>query len=167
MGAVREIERHRRQLNSAFDRVSGLALMTNREELESDYARYLCVLISGFAERSVVELILAYSEGKAATPLRSYLSASLQRQTNLDKEKLCRLVGSLDAQWGTRIEEFVKDERQAALNSIVGLRNNIAHGGTASPSLRQIQKYWTSIQEIIGELEAIFLDPKLQRRRVR
>src|SRR5688500_17552874 len=120
MGAVREVERHRRQLESTFGRVRALKDLPNHEELEADYARYLCVLIFGFVERSVAELIVTYADGKAPRPLRSYVQNSLAKLTNVDKRRLCTVIGSLDAAWGTAIDTFVDDERKASLNSIVG-----------------------------------------------
>lgn len=164
MRTVREVERHRRQLNAAFTRVTGLADLPNREEIEADYARYLCVMVSGFAERAIAELILQYSTGKAPKPLLSYVANTLQRQTNLDKERLCRLIGSLDAGWGKRLEGFVTDRRQAALNSVVGLRHNIAHGGAGTVTLGQMRSYWMAVQEIVDEVEAILAPPPRQRR---
>jgi len=51
------------------------------------------------------------------------------------------------------------DEYEAALNSVVALRNDISHGGSAAPSFGSIEKYYKRIDEIVEKLEDR-LDPK-------
>lgn len=155
--AVREIEFRKRKLAAVFARAKLFDGSGDPLERQADYARHLCVLLSGFVERSVADIVLAYAQDKTAAPLRSFLEASLRRLTNVDKDRLLRVVGSLDAAWRGELERFVVDERQAALNSIVGLRNDIAHGGGASISLRQVERYWVVLQEVIDKLEEILM----------
>lgn len=155
--AVREIEFRKRKLAAVFARAKLLRGPGDPSEQQADDARDLCVLLSGFVERSVAEIVLAYAQDKTAAPLRSFLEASLRRLTNVDKERLLAVVGSLDAGWRGELEQFVVDERQAALNSIAGLRNDIAHGGGASISLRQVERYWVALQEVIDKLEEILM----------
>lgn len=157
MGTVREVELRKRRLTAAFERATQLAELTDPSELQADYARHLCVLVSGFVERSVAEIILAYAQDKTAAPLRSFLDVSLKRLSNVDDERLLRIVGSLDAGWGSQLEKYLVDERKAALNSIVGLRNDIAHGGGASVSLTRVKQYWVAVQEVIEKVEEILL----------
>jgi len=164
VGAVREVELRRRRIAAVFERAQRVGGAGDPTEFQADYARYLCVLISGFVERALAEIILAYAQTKAAQPLRAYLEATLRRLANVDKERLLMLIGSLDARWREELELFVVDQRQAALNSVVGLRNDIAHGGGGSLSLGQVSKYWVSIQEIVDKVEELILtEPKMRR----
>jgi hypothetical protein len=155
--SVPQVEYHRRRLVAAFARAQELTGNQALEELQADYARHLCVLVSGFIERSVAEIILAYAQGKAPAPVRSFLESSLKRLTNVDKDRLLNIVGSLDAGWRVELEGYVVDERQAAVNSIVGLRNDIAHGGGGSISLIQVEKYWIVVQDVIDKVEGLIL----------
>mgnify|MGYP001620158171 CR=1 FL=1 len=157
MSAVREIELRKRKLTAAFKRAEQLNALPEPAELRADYARHLCVLVSGYVERSVAEILLEYARHTTAAPLRSYLDVSLKRLRNVDSERLLNTIGSLDAGWRSELAAFVVDERQAALNSIVGLRNDIAHGGGTSVSLAQVEKYWTSVQEVIDKVEELVL----------
>jgi hypothetical protein len=157
MRTVREVELRRRRLAAAFERANQIGGFQGLSEVQSDYARHLCVLVSGFVERAVAEIILSYAQGKTSAPLRSFLEVALRRLASLDKEKLLNVVGSLDAGWRAQLDAYVVDERQAALNSIVGLRNDIAHGGTAAISLAQVQKYWVAVQEIVDKVEDLVL----------
>lgn len=161
MIAVREVEHRKRRLTAVFARAAAAGSGPASEELQSDYARHLLVLVSGFVEKAVAEIIVQYARDKAAAPLRTYVESSLRRLTNVDKERLLKVVGSLDANWSAEMDKFVIDERQAAINSVVGLRNDIAHGGGSSISLRQVEKYWAAVQEIVDKLADIMLsDPR-------
>jgi len=116
----------------------------------------------------VAELIVAYAEDKAARPIKSYLDATLSRVNNLDKDRLLRVIGALDASWADSLDSFIDDKRQAALNSIVGLRNDIAHGGGGSLSLRGVEQYWLSVQEIVDHVEQLlFPTPPVFRTRAK
>ena len=160
---VREVDLRKRRLSATFGRADQLSSLPDPSPLEADYARHLCVLISGYVERSLAEIILAYATGKTPAPLHSYLESSLRRLTNVDKERLLAVVGSLDAGWRAELDAFVIDERLAALNSIVGLKNDIAHGGGASVSLDQVKKYWAAIQEVIDKVEHLVCAPPRSR----
>ncbi len=50
-----EVDRQRQQLDTTFSRASGLDADA---ELLSDFARYLCVLVSGFVEQATIELLI-------------------------------------------------------------------------------------------------------------
>ena len=156
MSAIREVELRRRRIDAVFSRAVSLAEHSDAAQLQADFARHLCVLVSGFVERSVVDLVLAYADDKTARQVLSLLDASLRRVSNLDTERVLQVVGSLDAGWRQRLEAFITDQHRQALNSVVGLRNDIAHGGGGSLSLGQVQRYWVSVQEVIEEVERIF-----------
>jgi hypothetical protein len=114
------------------------------------------VLLSGYVEKSIADLGMEYTRGKAAAPIRSYMETSLSRLMNVDKERLLQVIGSFDDSWRQKVDDYVVDERQAALNSVVGLRNNIAHGGGGTVSLGQIERYWIPIREIVDFVESLF-----------
>jgi RiboL-PSP-HEPN len=150
-----EIESRRTRLNAAFARASASA---PEPELQADLARHLCILVSGFFEKALVELLVTYARGAGSPALRSHVQVTLERLTNVNKKRLLDTVGGFDAGWRAEYDSFISDEREAALNSVVALRNNIAHGGGASITLARITSYWNAIQEIIDHLENKF-DP--------
>lgn len=157
MRAVRDVESRRRRITAVLDRAEKVGELAGGDEVQADYARHLCVLMSGFVERSVAEIIQEYAKDKTAGPLRAFIEAQLKRLRNVDKDRLLVVVGSLDLGWRAQLEAFVVDERQAALNSVVGLKNDIAHGGGTGVSLLQVTKYWSAIQEVVDKLEGVLL----------
>ncbi len=151
-----EVERQRARLNATFARAA--AGGGGDPELQADLARYLCVLVSGFFEKAFVELLVTYARGAGSPALRGHVQVTLERLTNVNKKRLLDTVGGFDAGWRTEYDGFISDAREAALNSVVALRNDIAHGGGAGITLARIRDYWAAIQEIVEHLENKF-DP--------
>jgi len=146
------VEKQRQRLADKFVLVALLKNLKDPAELEAEYARYLCVLACGFLEKAVAEIIVGYASSRTARPVLSFIESSVRRLGNLDKERLLSVVGSLDAGWRTELDAFIVDEKKEALNSVVGLRHNIAHGGDGRISLGQVQKYWVQIQAIVEKV---------------
>lgn len=113
--------------------------------------------MSGWFEKSVAELLLNFSR-RSPKPVVTYVENSLRWLTNVRKDRLLDTLGAFDARWRDEFDEFVVDEYEAALNSVVALRNDIAHGGPASISFATINEYYLRIDEIVERL-AERLDP--------
>ena len=110
--------------------------------------------MSGFVEKSVTELLVAFAGREGSPVLQGYVEKSLRRRSaNVNKERLLQLLGAFDADWRTEYDAFVTDEREAALNSVVTLRNGIAHGEFSTLSLGRMREYWRSIEKIIDHLK--------------
>jgi hypothetical protein len=142
-----EVRRLQRKLDAAFDR----ARQVTDDEVRSDLARHLCILVSGWFEKSVAELLLNFSRS-SPKPVVTYVENSLRWLTNVRKDRLLDTLGAFDARWRDEFDRFVVDEYEAALNSVVALRNDIAHGGAASISFATISAYYGRIEEIVDRL---------------
>src|SRR4051812_16438465 len=116
-----EVERLKRKLNLTFKRIDNLEDL----ELKADFARYLCILVAGYVENAVYELVLAYCRRTASPAVRSYVQVQLERLTNVNSERLLQLIGSFDQRWRDDLEAFILEERSAALNSLIALRHDI------------------------------------------
>ena len=116
------------------------------------------MLVSGFVEKSVATLLVVFARRVGSPALQNYVENNLRRLTNVNKEKLLQLLGSFDSDWRTEYDAFIIDEREAALHSVITLRNQIAHGEFTSLSLVRMMEYWEGIQKIINHLEDT-LDP--------
>lgn len=151
-----EVGRLRRQLDEVFSRINSID--ESQLELRSDLARYLCVLVSGYIEKSIRELAHHLSRRTASPSVASYVGTQLGFFQNAKSESILKLVGSFDPTWRQQLELNFSDELQA-VNSVVGNRHQIAHGGTASVSYAWIKEYYDRVQVLVEELEEMF-DPR-------
>ena len=149
-----EVKRLQKRLDLAFER----ARHVQDDEVRSDLARHLCILVSGWFEKSLVELLLQFARRSSPQQVVSYLESELRWLMNVKSDRLLATLGKFDAKWRMLFEEVVIDDREAALNSVVALRNDIAHGGSASISFASINQYYLKIAEVVDELSDV-LDP--------
>jgi hypothetical protein len=148
-----EVIRLRSRLRDAFGRAK--RLQTIDAEIQSDLARYLCVLVSGFVETTVAELAIEHCRNRSATSVHNYASGQLDRLQNLKSQKLVQVIGSFDRAWSTELTRFMDGARKDALDSVIDLRNKIAHGESVSLSLGRITEYHEKIDEVIVFIEKL------------
>jgi len=149
-----EVHRLKTRLDSTFSRIPS---SSEDAELQSDFARYLCVLVSGFFENAIVSLLLDLAQRRSGPEIASFVERELERWTNPNVEKICTLLGSFSRNWRNDAEAFLIDERKESINSLVALRHKIAHGESVGTTLSQVRSYYKVIVEVI-EFIADLLD---------
>ena len=149
--SAQRVHASRTRLDSTFERVA--AIPVDQIELRSDCSRYLCVLVSGFLETSVIALVVGYAQEKAQPRVARLAERKLSKTTNLNGEKLSQFIGHLDPDWETELRKYLADERKAALDSLVNLRHQVAHGSQPGVSLATVKEYYKAIGEIVEYLQ--------------
>lgn len=151
-----EVFRLRQRLDRKFERIDRFA--DSDIELQSDFARYLCILVSGFMEKAIQELAMECCRRMASGAARSFAIAQLDRSRNPSVEALLVFVGSFSPEWRDRMDRFLTEERRDAIGSIVGLRNDAAHGGSAGITYARVREYYARVRETVDFLVEMF-DP--------
>jgi hypothetical protein len=151
-----EVARLKQRLDETFKRVDKIPL--EQIELRSDFAKYLCVLVSGYVESAAVEMLDSFTAQSASPRVQRYVAMQLEWFMNPKRERLLQLLGSFDTAWRSSLEQVIVDDREAALSSVVTLRNKIAHGESVSLSYVQISAYYEQVQEVVTALVDL-IDP--------
>lgn len=149
-----EVKRRRDRLRNTFDQVSGVQLDS---ELVSHYSRYLTVLISGYAEQGIKELVRQYVRNHSDDRTQRYVGKQLDKLRNVDKEKLRQLLHSLEVAWWDQLQVDVPDELEA-LDSVATIRNNVSHGGDSGITIGTAEQYFAQVDAVLHTLCDI-LDP--------
>lgn len=121
-------------------------------EVQADYAKYLCVLVSGFFENAIVALALDFVEKRSAPEVTSYVARNLDHWTNPNTEKITTLVGAFSSDWRDDLIAYLVDERKESINSLVALRHKIAHGESVGTTLSQVKAHYRTILEVVDHL---------------
>ena len=150
-----EVDRLRRRLDATFGRAP---LPSADIELQADFARYLCILVSGFLENALIALLLDVAERRSAPEVALFVERQLDYWTSPNAEKITQLLGDFSPDWRKASESFLIDERKATVNSLVALRHKIAHGESVGTSLSQVRGYYATALEVI-EFVAALVDP--------
>jgi hypothetical protein len=154
-----EIARLQRRLDSTFSRAPPPAADL---EFQADFAKYLCVLVSGFLENAIAALLLDYVDRRSSPEVTLYVDRQLKYWTNPTTDKIVSLLFSFDATWGNTAAAYLVDSRKESLNSLVALRHKIAHGESVGTSLYQVKQYYATVREIVRFLEDL-IEPESAR----
>ncbi len=151
-----EVARLTQKLDATFKRASGVQ---NDLELLSDFARYLCVLVAGFVEQAVQQLILEHARKAASPAVQRYVESRIRGFTNAKAQRLIDLLGSFDPKWRADLEGYLIDERKDAVNSVIDLRNTISHGRYVGITMSRVTNYYKEIKKVIEHIAGI-CDPQ-------
>jgi predicted LPLAT superfamily acyltransferase len=151
-----EVARLKQRLDATFKRADAL---TGDAEILSDFARYLCVLVSGYLEQAVIELLLEYVRKHASPAVQRHVERRLRRFTNANAEKLTTLLGSFDPDWRKDLEGFLVDEHKDAVDGIVSLKNRISHGRVegVGVTIARAKEYYVRVNDVVARIADLCL----------
>ena len=154
MSTSARVVAHRNRVDAAFFRVR--QLRSEDLEVQSDFARYLCVLVSGLVETVVAELASEFCRHCAAPTVSNYAQSQLATLRNMKAQRLVELLGAFDPRWRSQFEFFMAGERRDALDSVVALRNKIAHGDSVGVTYTRVRGYYDRVVEILDFVDEKF-----------
>ncbi len=149
-----EVALLKQRLDATFRRIESV---DPDSQLQSDFAKYLCVLVSGYIEKAIAQLLQEHARRIGAPTLQSFVEAKTERFTNANSEKITKLLGSFDRRWQHQIKEYLTDEGAAAVNSIVQNRHLIVHGGVSGITYVSIRAYYEQAQRVVNRVQEICL----------
>jgi hypothetical protein len=142
-----EVNSLEQRLDATFKRIGDAGL---ESEIQSDFARYLCILVSGYLEKAVYELVLEHARKNGAPSLQKFVDHRTKKFTNSTFAKLKDLLSEFNSEWGNELDAHIDGELKDGVNAVVGLRNKIAHGGSVGVTYRTISDYYTRVKKVVG-----------------
>lgn len=139
------------QLDATFDRVQRIDV--GEFELQADFARYLCVQVSGFLEQSIRNSTAEYVASRADKRVANFVTRATNRLTNLDTEKIKEHLLKFDPKWQPTLDSLLVEEVKDAINSVVALRHRIAHGQSADITIARVKGYYKQVIMAVKKLE--------------
>lgn len=152
----RAIERARSRLDATFQRIASIE--EDQLEARADFARYLCVLVSGFLEKAITGLLLEHAGQQAGPAIQRYMRTALERFQNPSVGRIVTLFERFSEEWRDDLNDFLVDEKAAAIGSIVKERNRIAHGEDSDISYARVVGYRQQIDIVVDHIADI-VDP--------
>ena len=119
------------------------------EELMSHWAKYLCVLTSGFVENSLRSILAQFVVARSSREVANYLESKIRSITNLNEERVYQLLWSFSSEWGDKFREKRTEKQKDAIDSVVANRNLIVHGRSVGITIVRIREYYTEIIKTI------------------
>ena len=123
-------------------------------ELQSQWAKHICVLVAGFIENSIKEILREYTVSRAEARVIKYVVSRLKGIRNPKSGKIIEIFRSYSVSWADDIKSYLdNDGRGDAVDSIMNNRHHIVHGQTSSITLVRVKDYIEKIVDTIDYLE--------------
>lgn len=146
--------REKQKLDNLFKKISAIS----DTELKAQWAKYLCILTSGFIENSIRSIISEYSKNKAAPPLATFVTSKIQSVTNLKNNNIKALLSSFNSEWCEKYDSNITDEQIASIDSIVANRHLIAHGRNVGITYTIVKNYYDNVVPVVTTIYKIVND---------
>ena len=121
-------------------------------EVQANWARYLCVLVSGYIEVAAIAIYTEYAANSASPQVARFVSGRLASVANANWERYLQLLGSFDKDMRDALEAMNVDGTKEAFDAVVANRNQIAHGKDTGITFHRIKEYYSKIQKEIHRL---------------
>lgn len=135
--------------------ISQLGTYAGDPYFEALLVYYLCIRISGFLENCIRIYFLEYSNLKCKEYVKTYMENRLKRFPNPTWNEIVKLIKDFNETWVVNLKKSVTPQWLSSLESINNNRNNIAHGGTSSITLRELITYYKDVICIIETIENV------------
>ncbi len=145
-----EAVRYKQRLDNLFGQIS---VFSGNPELQSQWARYLCVLASGFLETSICAIYNKFTRQNASPKVANFVKCELDGFQNPKMGKILELTRAFNPQWADKLETATEGELKDAVNSIVANKNLIAHGRDVSITYTRIKNYYEEAIKVVDLIE--------------
>ena len=147
---MRERQAYRDRLDSLFRQIPATS---NNPFLHSHLVKFACVLVCGYVEVSLRDILQEYTRTKASVEVSNYVSKRLNRFQNPRMGVVIELVEAFSRDWADSLRTETKDRLKDQIDSLVASRNQIAHGKDVGLSLVRLEEYYRSAQKVIELVE--------------
>ncbi len=152
-----QLSRLKNQLDELYIRADPRSI--SDPEIAGDLARYLCIRVSGYLEQATAIILRNYCEKNSYGDVQKFAMSWLDRTPNLSSDAMLNLVGKFNRSASDELKGFLEiEERGSSLNSLIGIRNDIAHGRNQGLSRTQAWQYFEVAELVIEWLLSKF-DP--------
>lgn len=145
----KEVVSYRQRLDNLFEGIKDIP----EGELQSHWARYLCILVSGYLEISIRALYSEYASKKAHRNVANYASSRLERFQSPKMGNIIDLTRAFNSQWAEELENATEGEIKDSVDSVVAERHNIAHGRSSGISYVRIREYYKNVTKALELIE--------------
>lgn len=126
----------------------------NQLELRAHWARYICVLSSGFLENALKEVYARYARNSSNPAVANYVELALNKIQNPKAGRFLETATSFNKDWEKDLIEFMEsDGKKEAIDAIMSNRHLIAHGKDSGITLARISDYLAKSVKVIEFIE--------------
>ena len=111
------------------------------------------MLVSGYIEQALRDVYREYAS-RSDRRVEAVVSSLLSQEIQSPKAgNLIQLARRFDKVWGDELEEYLEEERKAAIDGIVDNRHKVAHGEYTGISIQTISQWYESVKDVVAFVE--------------
>jgi hypothetical protein len=123
-------------------------------EFQAHSAKYLAVLVSGYLEQAIKELLLRYASQGSRQQISRYIEQTWPISRNMTTDNINTILNQFNTTWSDEFNNWLSqdDARKGHINSIVKWRNGIAHGqesNTTGVTLVSVRNAFATIASLV------------------
>jgi uncharacterized HAD superfamily protein len=152
-----QILSHRQRIDALFVKIKSIS---NSAE-QSEWSKYLCILVSGYIEESLRVLLENYTAKNSSQYIQNFVSTEIKNITNCKTKKILDILRSFNPHWeqdfNNKIatKSRIDDEIKNSIDSIITNRHSIAHGKNIGMSYSTVFNYYGNVKKAIEILEDV------------
>jgi hypothetical protein len=132
---------------------------TSEIEVQAHWAKYSCVLISGYIEQALREILVEHTAATAAPRVAKYVEGTWPTSKNMKCDAIREILEHFDPNWSTKFDVWLDaDERKKEINEIIKWRNDIAHGkesNTTNVTLSSVKRKLSVACALVDFVESL------------
>ncbi len=152
---------HNRKIAAQIQRLRDLIRKTNDAcgeniELQSHWAKYVCIVSAGLLENSVKEVYIEYASNQVSAPVANFVASKLSQIRNPKAERFLEISSTFSSTWRSELDDFMQEEgRREAIDSIIMNRHLIAHGNEqqSGVTVSQMNEWLKKAIEVLEFIE--------------
>lgn len=123
-------------------------------ELQSHWARHLCVIAAGFLENALRDVYSDFVKGSASPQVAAFAISMLSGLRNPKAGRFVDIAARFEASWGSELERYLEESGgKDAMDSIMANRNLIAHGRDSGITIARLKSYLEKSIPVIEFIE--------------
>lgn len=131
---------------------------TSELRLQEDLRRYLCLRCAGFLEQITFVAITDFLNRKSSGPTLEFATSFFHTAPNLGVNAFLRLIARFGTNYEEALDDFLTQSRRDALNDLLSVRNDIAHGRYLGGRKLDPERYITLCGDVYRWLLGEFLE---------
>lgn len=114
--------------------------------MQAHHGRYLAILTAGYFEKAVQSAIIEFARNRSSREVTRFVERQISWEGSINRIKLKQILERFDDDIFERIEKIVDEEAKNAVDSIKGLRDQLAHGDDNGTGYGTVKRYHAGVR---------------------
>jgi hypothetical protein len=148
---------HCQRIDNLFSKVASISNPAD----QSEWSKYLCVLVSGFIEESLRVLLEEYTRTHSAPNIQNFVVKQIGNITNCKTSRILEVLSKFSQDWANDFSKQIQarssitDEIKNSIDSVIANRHSIAHGRNVGITYSKMSTYYNNVKKAVDILDAI------------